>query len=847
MKKSLFLAYRNILRDTKSATFTFIAVLLSVFLIICGLAVTNSYSEYKIANAESTIHTYDMVVFDVPYKNVDLLKEDATIESFNAIKNLGYSIIENSVIENKKYLFFQELDSQGIENEAFEFQSGRKPATPNEIIIPLEYSKYFKYEVGDTITVTIGDRKTPSHYLYQLSSRLVESGLYEKEAVFEEKEEKTYRIVGVYKSSYSLYASDTLINQYYLYSYLDRSKLNEDSIVDVTIKFKNSESVGEYSEKYSALLEATFHNGNYSSIWKNYSADLNGKYFKSASSIFVAILTLTISFFMILVALDYGKEERKKYFAELTTIGVTTNELRESLILGNFLITILSSTLAVGLSLLYMFFLNSILIDSSYGTDYLKLMITHSNIIFSVLSILLILFVVGLKIYSNVLYIVPLDSIKGSTESIRTRFVRYSNIIKLRGEISKYVESNMKLKFTKTVILKLSIALCVITIIGISSFLTYATKPEIKELESKVSNLNVSVLGENEKLDFLKEVSSLEYVKDYSIYKADEDVTFLKLNKSVIGNTTIKFNYDEEEDVYLPLKILTVSDSEFDALRGNEEVDAIYINKYSYKERFVLESVKLTENLTDLEIYGTNEDNEKDLIYKVNNIKTVLTYPFGIEELNGGLTLILSNSKFEEYSKTFDKNIIYKNVVIKTGTEAKLVERIENLVNEKYPDLIVTALKEGATSEVKVNLIYASNIQIYTLIGLVVFIFIFTIYMYDITYTKTREKELGLLKSMGATSKDVREAISRELSSDFLISVLCAVLLSIGLNYGVFKNFYKIDIFGNANIQYIFPIKEIIFVTIASLILFRILVNISTKEIRKKYPIDLIKDNLKEF
>lgn len=847
MKKTLFFAYKNILRDSKSTILVFIAVLFSVFFIICGLAATNSFSTYKLSNVELNTNAYNLVLFDVEKVNTKGLEKEEEIEAYNFIKNVGYSKIENKVIDTKEYIFIQELDDKAIENEKFELANGRTPLAADEIIIPLEYSTYFNYKVGDTLSLNVGDLKTETHYLFQLTSRINSNKIYEDQTKFHSKENRNYKIVGIYKSSDSLYIDNTFLNHYYLYSYLNKTSLLESDILDVTIKFKNPEKTAEYVEKYSSMVATTYQNGSYSNIWNNYREYKDIKYLKVVSNILSLIITISLSYFMIITALDYGKESRNRYFAQLTTLGATPNELRKSSILGALVITSIALPFALCLTLAAMFILNYIFIEGSSGISLVTFLVTHANVVFTIFVVYLLVLLAVLKTSSSVLYIVSLDSINGGVENIRTKFVKYNNLVKIKGEISKYVESNSKLKDVKTTTLKLSIALAIISIMALSAYLIYGIKPAINNLESQVSNITVTVLSQKEELNFLNDASKLKTADEYSIYRELDTTAFTKINQESITNVWTNFKYDRDRNIYLSLKIVSVSDLEFKKLAGAEDVKGIYISEYAYKSNLTSFSIDLIEPITQIDIYGKNELNEKGEVFKVDLLKTINTYPYGISKNNGGMTLILNEETFDEYQNLINKKIVHNKIIIKTKEELKLVNEIDKLIFEKYPNVVVNASSDQLNKYNSSEALYSSEIQCSIMLILTIVSVILIVYMYNLTYAKTREKEIGLLKSMGATSKNVKEVISRELGSDFLISILCAILLGIGFNIGLFRNFVIIDETGKGNIDFLFPLTEILLISIISYIVFKILINISTKELRNKKPIDLLKDNFKEF
>ena len=113
------------------------------------------------------------------------------------------------------------------------------------------------------------------------------------------------------------------------------------------------------------------------------------------------------------------------------------------------------------------------------------------------------------------------------------------------------------------------------------------------------------------------------------------------------------------------------------------------------------------------------------------------------------------------------------------------------------------------------------------------------------TYTKSRTKELGLLKSMGVNSKKLESIIHKEYGRSFIVSLLLGTILGASLNM-IMGELFTVESIEYLN-STIIEVTSFALLLVVIAFFFLISININTRDLKRKYPIELMKDNFREF
>lgn len=835
MKGPFKLAYHNIVRDFKQVKVLFSTIVIGMILMICGYVSITAFINYReeLNNAHST--NYDLALFDLSGSVKDMVVNDPNgdIKNYYLINNKGYAKLEPNGFNMKNYLFIQDMSSDNMYVENFDMIAGVLPKSHTEIIVPLEYSKLYDVSVGETAQLNVGSleyNNTPSHkYLSRLEINNDTNFTFE----YIEGENVTYTVVGIYKPNNDSYITDMYLNHYYAYSLLDYEITNEDT-VDLLLTFKNKVLHTDYAYKFGA----TSYNGIYSmaSFESNnigFSSD-----FKMITYILVSVLILSILFFSLYTAFKFGNTERKMYFTQLMTIGVTSKELKEAWDIQAFVVSLVAIPFGICLSLITLYFSMTIGF-SDIDINSLVFNSLSSSVMAIMAAVMLILvFVVNKLTEETILYLFPLDSIKGKTEKIKTKFVRYSNVTKLNGEISKYVKSNFSLKLnmpSQTYIF--TVALSVSMLILLISFNNIATKPVIDYIENNNSSLVLKVEGEDNYYNFIKEVSTLEQVVDYSITRESDIFGYTYLDNLNLLDLTRILVIDDTNLYRLPIKIVSINDEKFVKYGGTTQ-NFVMLNEIKI-------SNKDTTTINNLPT-GTNhgfviKDLDGNELY--NFEQYFVTENRGYELDAGYYTILVKDSYLNEM---VGKETNYNKIYLEVSNDKLFYDILDDLLKDKYSNLNINVLKEDVDILTVSSAIYVSYVTVYITLFVTFVLFIISLVSYIKNYEETRVKELGLLKSMGASSSELKSVIQKEVGRGYLIASIAGLILGVCINF-VLLQFFEVS---NLNVDIQFTKVTIYCVGIISvllLIIFNISVSKATKNLRKCYPFELMKDNFREF
>jgi len=856
MKKTFLIVYHNIIRNLKSPLLLLISISFSMVIMLTAFVSVGAFVTYREQLNSNIESDYDLSVFDVKYENYNNLEIDEKIDETVVIRNLGYINLNDNNINIKKYIYLQEMTEQTLKNEGFILTEGRLPETQMEIIVPSEYARLYSKNIGDPVLYELGWLKENNTYLHERNSRLETRSTVEKYE-FEKNEEVIYTIVGIYENSNSLYVNNSDITHYYAYSRLNAATLKNDDLVDVLFKFKETSNLDSYAKIYSSKLGATSVDEDYSNVWKFKATNLFSKEYKLMLYTITIFLAVSIAYLSIKSALEYGNTDTKKFYTRLMSLGATSNDIKNAWDLQTIIISFLAIPLGVCLSILLMYLFVSLPLNVSNIDVIINSLLSGKMILISIAILLLVILFANHNSEESTLYLIPLESIKGDTESISAKYVRYNNITKLRGEIDKYVKNNFALKrktFSQSFVFMFALSISFVMM-----FLTlniFTTKPILDYLEEKPTHLTLTIQGDKDYLIELKDISKIPEVVNYSIQRNIKYTAYTKRESSfkAIGDI---FRETHQGMIKMPINFISVSDEEFAQYfksitsNGDIETEAKKFN-FIISSSFITEkykSITTTEvsNIKaiggDFQLYYTDLNGTEFELDKLNKL-IVLDINKSNVSLKSGYQNILVKDSYLDSLLDEENYIPHKIINVEVTNRTTFMDKVNGYLEGKE-DLIINVQDryvEDITDSLYIDIAYLSAFII-VIVGIILLFMI--LYESVGTYTKSRTKELGLLKSIGVNSKKLESIIQKEYSRTFIVSLLLGTILGASLNM-IMSSLFSIENVEYINSTIIEVISFAILLVIVS-IFFLISVNINTRDLKRKYPIELMKDNFREF
>ena len=336
------------------------------------------------------------------------------------------------------------------------------------------------------------------------------------------------------------------------------------------------------------------------------------------------------------------------------------------------------------------------------------------------------------------------------------------------------------------------------------------------------------------------------YIKDRS-----EITNLIKKNEKLESST---YSYD----TFLNLKYKLIYNTD-----TYKKVDGKYINKLNDKDYMN----NLINNGIDLNIVGiikSNASNDEELVdpciyYSQDlfnkHVKYINNSEIVKEQINNKEINVFTGEKFDNINNTYEKNMILLNSIdIDNPESIEIVPKDFNSKN-KIKEYIDNYNKEQESSgNTKKKITYNDQVKLIfdelsviinsvsaVLIGVVsVSLIVSSIMIAIITYISVleRTKEIGILRALGASQKDISRVFKSETIIEGVIAgvlgVGISVLLSIPINI-ILRTIVKV------NLSFSLPLIQGVIMILLSVLLNVIAGLIPSKMASKKNPVEALR------
>ncbi|MFA5407560.1 MAG: FtsX-like permease family protein [Bacilli bacterium] len=857
MKVLSNLVKKNLMMNRHRTIVTIISIVLSCALIGGVSTLVASFQKFMQDIVIESEGNYHATFFDVTDDQAKYIENDSYIKTSMRSTDLGYAYLEGSTNEGKPYLFVTAFDGDKLSNMPLTIIDGRLPKNSSELVISnhIETNGGVKYNVGDTITLNIGNRYLDGAILSQTDAyTLLEDG--SSSEALKIQFSKTYMIVGLIdRPSFENYSAPG----YTVITYLDEGV--SASIYDISVITNSPKNIYEKIEKMASKdpLNLDLDNIEYhGSLLRWYGVTDND----NANSVlygFAGILIVVIMIASIIViynSFNISIVERKKQFGILASIGTTSKQIRKMVYKEGLLLSligiplgIISSIIGIGITLAVV---NNLNIFSGYYQSRLTLTVSMWSILVTIVFGGLTIFLSSLIPAFKASKASPIDAIRLSSDiKIKGKKLRTPKWInRLFGVEGQLALKNMKRsrkKYRSTII---SLFVSIVLFMTVNAFADYSFRSTLKVYKDYNFDIVInSNTDDEESIDkyetFLKEVSKLEDVDRYSIANSaylsipfDED----EINPKALDD--LKDYYDVDTQKYIiGISLSVLGDDEFERYTNeiNQNSDnykqvsnpkIILMDKtnfYSLNEGKYYE-VKLTDLQKGDKISFVEDDN---LSMSVGTITSL--YPTGFAESDsyvGGLIGFISNDVYD----SLDESLIdgYSEMYIKSSNPTSLLSSIENLGKEKQVDVSVSNISE--IIDTLNNMVLAISIFLYGFIILVSLITITNVINTITTSIYLRRREFAMLKAVGMTDKDFNKMIRFESLFYGLKSLLFGLPVGIFTDYLMFKASDSMFVY-----DYVIPYKPILISITFVFVIISITMMYSVRKIRKDNIVDIIK------
>ncbi len=865
----------NLLLNKKRTIVTIIGIILSVALLSAVTSMFFSARESMIEFESKKDGNYHFAFYDVLKEDLKTFKLNKNIDDYYVTNNLGYAKLEGIKNENKPYVYLKAYDDKAMQNLGINLIEGRLPENSSEVVIPshLETNGRVVLNVGDFITLDIGKRVTSDGEILTQNNPYDEEN---KETITETKSYK-FKIVGIMNRPSGIF-EDYQAPGYTMITHLDSKvatsvndiyvRFNEKAIknpskavaqlIDVDEKviksmYFSSKLLSEKEmENYLDILKSAKYDFNYNSYLITLETGLTGDTAITALlyvAIIVIIIIIFTSIFCIKNSFDISVTERVRDYGMLRSVGATKRQIKMSVYLEAFILSLIGIPLGIlsGLLASYILvFISNYLLEAAFQEGLnLHFSFSFLGVVASAILGLITILLSARRSAKKASKVSPITAIRNSGEvSIKAKSLKMpkfiSKIFGIGGEISYKNLKRSKKKYRTTII---SIVVCSSVFIALASFINYAFK--FVKLEYGTYNYSLSAYFNNRmddelsaKIASIKDLPLIEELaeyRDFSIKIEDPSKYYTKEYRDINQNDAI-IEVDGKVVEYIP--VIMVNDEYYKSylkklnLNYEDNKDKfIYLNKffaYANNDEKYHEVVKYNFKKNDV-IKGNitiGEEREQSLMVgALTDIK-----PMFISDLNYSVYLI-GNKKYHQ-------DMLPENDTVFVYIKSKNANETQNQLEELFKDYDININNIDANLKQMNYFFTLVAIFLYGFITVIALIGITNIFNTITTNMNLRKREFAILKSIGMTTSEFNRMVRLESVFYGTKSLLIGIPIGIGLSYLIYYYLAK----SNLIIHFYIPLIPIIITALTVFLLIFMIMKYSLKKIGKQNMIETIRN-----
>lgn len=773
MKSYSDITLKYLKENKKRTLFTIIGIILSLSLIsgvgFLGLSVRDLLYDNAIKNSGD----YEFGFWNVDKKVISILRNDVDLDKVGVITNADSGSYKLGGFEDCTIYITSEDEVCLKDIFKTELTEGRLPENGSELIISDEAKEYLKLELNDKITLNEINYK---------NEKEIKVGV------------KEFTIVGFTKESFP--SDGTWLNGI---TFLEKIENNKTYDIKFTVKDNKNKYQTVLSKAKRLNIEEELIDSNNDLLALRGQSEYKGiNDVIKGISIFVIIIIMITTIFLIYNTINISITERMAEFGILRSIGATPKQIRNLVIKESLILCLISIPFGVLSGFIGVWITVKLLesnISMMFNDSILTVKFYPSIILFTLIIGVITIFIASFGPARKAGKVSPISIIKGSSGGS----IKYYNgkiVRKIFGVEGWVAYKNIRKNSKRFIVTILSLSISLIMFI----LFTTLNMKRLDELayinKSSLTHGNIYLRKDivNEVSDKIKNINGIDevYIQPYLWLE------YLALDPALITDE-FKSSYGYESDEFLNnITILGYDDNSLKELgveNGLKDGEVIIINSFArYNEDGKLENI----NISNL---------EEDDTFKipVSNFSTLEENFLGllIEDLNNDNCIefkvkkILDKNPFEsDYNYDF-KIIMSKDFLEKINTS----EYIRYELKFKYTNINDEKLTESASNEIQsieedykltLNDLNADNKmqqQMWTVINVFVYGFIVIISLIGIVNVVNtislnillKKKEFGTLGTIGMSERQLSKMVILEGMLHGIISSIIGGIISLGL------------------------------------------------------------------
>lgn len=848
------------LKKNRTRTFvTIIGVILSAAMITAVTTFGVSLLDYMTRGAIQKTGDWQV---SFPAADAAFAEEQGYNDLVNEIittKNLGYAEYENKsgAEDSRPYLFVTAYDDRALEKLPVTLLKGRLPQNNKEVLISGQAVAEAggDLDVGDTITLTLGERQAGGSALWQDTP-------YTEGETLTADETKTYTVVGSCRRP--AYEPDHPAG----YTLITKADNQPAKSLSVFVNLKDPYTLNSYLDSVGTAAGGHALN-DYVLRYMGLSDDNLFTGMLLSMGLIVLLIIMIGSIFMIYNSFSISLSERTHQLGILMSVGATTRQLKRSVLFEGFCIGLLGIPLGVlaGLGCIQgvIKIVQKNFSNVMYADTELTLVISAAAIglaaVVSLITILISAYIPARKAAAMPVMecIRQSNEIKTTAKAVKTSSLS-ARIYGLPGTLALKNFKRNKKRYRSII---LSLALSVVLFVTVNAFVTDLNKTSEGAVVFTTHNMSIAVdqMSDSDIEPLLTKLKSADGVTD-GLYQGLQmstctlntaDLSQAMLNSPDIDSTGKTIDLDVQmqfiddaayEDMArslnLPADEYTGENPKFIAVA---KLLALHDNRVHEVDEFPDMFKNTAMNLDITPAAGGNAQNINitcvsaivpDIIMDMNNSES------GVDEDSPYLFQLVA-----PYSQK-DRFVTASAPLTNTGfsLNSEACSRSESAINQILTEEGVTDYQiynMGKLAEDNNNLIFIANVFGYIFIVMISLIAVANVFNTISTNIRLRRRELAMLRSVGMSEREFRRMMNFECVFYGARALILGLPVAGVLSWLIFKGMYE---GGADNLNYTFPWLSMAISIVCVLLIVFITMLYATSKLKKENIIDALRDEM---
>lgn len=853
------LAIRNLKQNKRRTLVTIIGVIISVAMVTAVATLVFSFSDLMIRQTIADSGEWHVQYQDVTKEQLAAVQADEATKTVAITRDLGYAPLEGGQNPNKPYLFIKEYDAQGFTQFQVELSKGRLPRTDKEVVIsePVATNAKVKYEIGDRLTLRIGERfeQGGDHPLDQTEPLRREDGTLTE--TLQHFKTKDYTVVGyikrpVWETAWA--PGHTMI------SYVDENFIGSTDHVNAAVVlqkikpslFAHAENVAKRND-----IESVLYNND---LLHYYGLSKNKESYSmmySLSAILMAVIMIG-SVSLIYNAFAISVSERSRHLGMLASVGATRRQKRNSVLFEGVIIGLISIPIGIlcglaGIGITF-WFMNPMIEGALWSSEKLTVIVTPLSLLIACVVSMLTIFISTYLPAIKASKVSAMDAIRQTSDvKLTAKAVKTSRLIrKLFGIEAEIGLKNLKRNKRRYHAIVFSLVISIVLFLTVS-FFTAGMKQSL-ELSQEGVNYDIQVsYSDGKRIDdrLLQSIVSLHGVTEYNLiqelykqawvdeaYIAEELQEMVKKDKSLLqdGKYPYEIKIHALDDLSLQAYANAVG-ANYEQLRDPDHPAAIVMDTIRYQDmdagKYVQTKAVYTNVGQNFELTNSYKDNAEET--KVNRVTVAALTdqaPMGMSGAGvGGLNMIVSERIMDQLADDEELANLQTYLYLKSTEPMRTQQEIEEMFET---NLNVYNVYQSRKSEEQQILL--TDVFSYGFIVLISAISVANIFNTISTGLSLRKREIAMLKSVGMTPKGFAKMMNYESIFYGVKSLVFGLPVSFAVMILMYRSFANRFSYG-----FTVPWLSVLSVVVAVFVIVVSAIIFSSRKLKKENIIDALK------